>query len=271
MRLAGLKAAGGRSVRPPVQPLSRPPSLTEAATAQLRELIVAGALPAGYPLTEQTLAGILRVSKTPVREALAQLRTEGLVTILPHRGTFVFTPDAAEVAPICTHWSTLASTALRLAVACDRTALAGDLRRLAGDIARACEREDVAAVVQGEGALQAALFARCGNPFLADAHRLIAAKVMAMRVSVGRLERPFASVRQDAEALAAAVEAGQADRAVELLTSHIERIALFLIDALATAADGSEAGTPSFVAALMTCFGEDGMITFLQEASVYLM
>lgn len=57
--------------------------------ATLREGIARVELPPGLQLSEQQLAESLGVSRTPVREALVQLRDERLVDIVPHLGTFV--------------------------------------------------------------------------------------------------------------------------------------------------------------------------------------
>jgi DNA-binding GntR family transcriptional regulator len=55
----------------------------------LREAIVSAELSPGLKLSENELGGELGVSRTPVREALARLRDERLVAIVPQLGTFV--------------------------------------------------------------------------------------------------------------------------------------------------------------------------------------
>lgn len=62
---------------------------TDRAYASLRADIVNGARPPGSRLPEDALAEELGVSRTPVREALQRLGTEGLVEHLPHRGARV--------------------------------------------------------------------------------------------------------------------------------------------------------------------------------------
>lgn len=62
-----------------------PPSRREAVVRQLRDEIVTGALPPGSVLKDADLARRLGVSITPVREAVAQLTTEGLVDLAPNR------------------------------------------------------------------------------------------------------------------------------------------------------------------------------------------
>ncbi len=65
---------------------SRTASNTEAVTARLRELILTGELPQGDRVTESGLAALLKVSRTPVRLALATLEQEELVEGVPNRG-----------------------------------------------------------------------------------------------------------------------------------------------------------------------------------------
>uniref|UniRef100_UPI0012FF493E GntR family transcriptional regulator n=1 Tax=Xanthomonas sp. SHU 308 TaxID=1591201 RepID=UPI0012FF493E len=57
---------------------------TTRALLEVRELILAGALPAGERLSEVALVERLGVSRTPVRAALQRLAGEGLVQ--PLRG-----------------------------------------------------------------------------------------------------------------------------------------------------------------------------------------
>jgi DNA-binding GntR family transcriptional regulator len=61
----------------------------------LREAIIAGRLVPGQKVSESEIAGQLGVSRAPAREALAALRDEGLVDIVPQLGTFV-TPISEE-------------------------------------------------------------------------------------------------------------------------------------------------------------------------------
>ncbi|MBC7130946.1 GntR family transcriptional regulator [Candidatus Bathyarchaeota archaeon] len=64
-------------------------SLTEKVYRQLKELILSNKYPPGSPLSEGALTKKLRVSRTPVREALRKLEQDGLVKIVPRRGAFV--------------------------------------------------------------------------------------------------------------------------------------------------------------------------------------
>ena len=61
----------------------------------LKHAIIVDEIPPGSPLVELELSESLQMSRTPIREAMRQLETEGLVTTYPARGSFVtvLTPD----------------------------------------------------------------------------------------------------------------------------------------------------------------------------------
>jgi len=69
----------------------------EFVKESLRRAILRGDLSGGERLIQADLATMLNVSTTPVREALRDLATEGLITLDRHRGGVVREPDWAEI------------------------------------------------------------------------------------------------------------------------------------------------------------------------------
>ena len=69
-----------------------------SVTESIRTSIALGYFTAGQRITERDLCEMTGVSRTAVREALRQLESEGLVTVVPHRGPIVtrLTPEQAE-------------------------------------------------------------------------------------------------------------------------------------------------------------------------------
>jgi DNA-binding GntR family transcriptional regulator len=84
----------------PIRRLKRPQSLTEVVLHDIREAIIQGKIELGSQLSELRLSESLGVSKTPVREALQELRRNGLVQITPKSGTVVFLPNEKELSDI---------------------------------------------------------------------------------------------------------------------------------------------------------------------------
>jgi DNA-binding GntR family transcriptional regulator len=72
----------------------------QSVRESLRRAILSGALPAGTRLVQSDLSARLRVSTTPVREALRDLTAEGLIVFDPHIGAVVRKLDFAEVEEI---------------------------------------------------------------------------------------------------------------------------------------------------------------------------
>jgi DNA-binding GntR family transcriptional regulator len=63
--------------------------LSEHVASELREAIIADRLKPGQRIVERDIAAAMQTSRGPVRDALLQLESEGLVVRYPHRGTFV--------------------------------------------------------------------------------------------------------------------------------------------------------------------------------------
>jgi DNA-binding GntR family transcriptional regulator len=72
-------------------------TLHEEIANNLRELIMAGELQKGDKIKEDELCSSMGISKTPLREALRVLSVEGLIRLVPNRGSFVSTPTFEEI------------------------------------------------------------------------------------------------------------------------------------------------------------------------------
>jgi DNA-binding GntR family transcriptional regulator len=100
-------------------PILRPAlrqTLTETITESIREAIFCGGFRPGQRVAEAQLATQLEVSRAPIREALAILDQEGLVS-RTSAGTFVTQLSRADVMEICSLRHALESLAMRLALA----------------------------------------------------------------------------------------------------------------------------------------------------------
>ena len=89
-----------------MQPVTRPDfgadavTLAERAYARLREEIIRVELPPGTLLRDDDLMARMGIGRTPVREAVQRLHSDGFVTILPRRGTLVSEINITDLAAI---------------------------------------------------------------------------------------------------------------------------------------------------------------------------
>lgn len=206
-----------------MRPIDRPPSLVDAVAAQLRELIVSGELALGQALSERNLAAAFNVSKTPVREALAQLKTEGLVRVAAQRGATVFTLSGREVAEICEWRQTLEAAALQMAFGRDRAALIEGLGAVVADMRQAQAEGDIKRYLALDTAYHNLFFQHCGNRLFKETYDLLVTKIAALRTHLsGKPQHTDRSYQEHIDMLES-LRAGDLAGTLACLAVHIDR------------------------------------------------
>jgi DNA-binding GntR family transcriptional regulator len=205
-----------------LEKLSRPESLAEMAQRELRNAIIEGRLKLGDQLSEVRLSKMLGTSKTPVREALMQLRREGLVQIDPQRGTSIFRIEDAEIDQIAGLRRLLETEAARLIFARGRDKAVRDMRKVIEAMERAIARGDFQAYRRLDADFHMVLIEGAGNPYLVAAYNLISAKIGALRSRAHDdthvVERSLETHRR----LHRLLEAGEERQFYDLLAFHID-------------------------------------------------
>jgi DNA-binding GntR family transcriptional regulator len=100
-----------------IAPLEDTSTFADRAYTALKDVILGLDIydrPGEVRLDERRLASDLGISRTPVREAMAQLEREGFVRSVPRRGIYVVRKTKAEVIELITAWAALESMAARL-------------------------------------------------------------------------------------------------------------------------------------------------------------
>ncbi len=203
------------------RPLQRPRSLAEQAAVTIRQRIIDGLLPLGSALSEVAHCGAASASAaTPVREALLRLSKDGLVEILPQRGTYVFRLDARQVRALTVMRELLERKALAMAAPAHRE-LGAALAKVVSAMERALPLDDPQDYRRLDDAFHQTIIDGADNEFLTDAYDRIAFRVQALRSGLARVrernERSFAEHGR----LAALVAAGDMAAADDLLGHHI--------------------------------------------------
>src|SRR3954471_24366051 len=108
--------------------LTSPNTLVDDTAAAIRKKIMSGEIPIGSQLRQAELATQLGVSRTPIREALRQLQTGGLIEVVPNRGAVVRVPTPWEVREAYQVRAELEGLACELAVQSITADVLDDLR-----------------------------------------------------------------------------------------------------------------------------------------------
>lgn len=202
---------------------TQPQSLASSATEQIRRRIVDGDLKLGQALSETSLAAELGISKTPIREALLRLQAEGLVQILPQRGTFVFPLSEVDAHALGDFRSLLEIEALRIAMRDHAPALVAELKAVLAKMKPSKMRGDSLQYRALDDRFHRAIIAHSHNAYLAAAYENIAVLVQTLRNRLVVDARMHAESVKDHQDLVRLLERGQIEKAAGLLRQHIAR------------------------------------------------
>lgn len=184
-------------------------------------MIIAGDLKLGSRIAEQDIAARFGLSKTPVREALLILKKEGLIEILPRKGSFVFALSVRDIHDLFDVRGVIELGAMRFAIQRNATTL---LRDLGQNIERSEEllERDTSEYLKLDRQFHALFFRHAGNPHLNAFSDAIAAKMYAIRYRIA-FGRGFktGSIAAHREVFSH-LQAGSIDAAAARLGQHIQ-------------------------------------------------
>ncbi|MDE0697463.1 MAG: GntR family transcriptional regulator [Boseongicola sp.] len=203
--------------------LERPKSLRELALEHLRNSIIDGTLKMGQALSEREISESLGVSKSPVREALAELRNEGLVSIEPQKGARVFNLTEAEVAQICDFRQAIEMAAFELALSRDPDGLADAMARVVREMEAAREDGNEKGYLELDTAFHQLIFEHAGNDYLTASYTRYVDKIAALRTHLAKLPQHTDLSFEEHRRIAVAVRRGALEGIRRLLAEHIDR------------------------------------------------
>jgi DNA-binding GntR family transcriptional regulator len=199
----------------------KPTTLSVEIARHLREQIISGALPAGERVNETRVTRELSLSRSPVREALRILESEGLVTLEPHRGARVrgvSEQDLEEIFDlrlmieshgVLRHLHRLAPEALM------------PVRRAVDDARAALRANDMDGWHQASLRFHDGLVGLASNRQLTRLHEELKTSLRRYQISVigppGEPER----FQVEHEAILEALEEGRVERGADLVAVHI--------------------------------------------------
>ncbi len=236
-RQSELRAAADMTlVQPAVDPLASPENFKRQAYVALKNAIAAMDIYRSRTeirLDERRLAQDFGVSRTPVREAMAQLEREGFIRSVPRRGVYVVRKTKREVIELITAWAALESMAARLITQTASDADIGSLRRMFATFDNGEVRAHLDEYSEVNIEFHQAIIRMSGNTMLIDlAENLFTHMRMIRRKTIGEMDRADRSIRDHMQIIEA-LESRDTAHAEALVRDH----ALGLADHVAKYAD----------------------------------
>lgn len=198
----------------------------------LRTALWKGEFAPGQRLQEVELANQLHVSRSPVREALHQLAGDGLVIEVPNKGVYVREFTARDIEEIFDVRVMLETYAIRRA-AQNMTDSKGELLSQIGRaLEEAYEREEIDEYVAADDELHNQIVYLGGNHLVEDLYYRVRSMNQQFRVlSLSSRDRFHDSISEHRE-LISALASGDAERAVEIDSKHLELACLCIKEQL---------------------------------------
>jgi DNA-binding GntR family transcriptional regulator len=195
--------------------------LADRAYRALRDRLVTLRIPPGSPIDEDAIGRELKMGRTPVREAIKRLAHENLVTVFPRRGTFASEINITDLAHISDVRAQLEGHAAYRAAERITEAQRAELVGLLAELELARGNDDLEALMELDATVHRFVYHCAGNPFLDETlGRYLNLSLRIWYLVIDRLPHLFARVHEHEDVLRA-IDAGDAERARDILVGHI--------------------------------------------------
>jgi len=205
-------------------------SLSEKIYEVLKDQIINEELKPGQRLLDDRLASIFGVSRTPVREALTRLASEGLVEIVPRSGVYVKKLTKEEVEEIYEVREVLESLAARKAAEFMPERQIKQLLILLEKAKASVEKDLVKAHIDLDVRLHDLIIENCHNKTLATIMTNLYTLIHVFRVRVGKNKQIAKRATEEHGAILEAIRERDPDKAEKAMREHIQKSRSYIYD-----------------------------------------
>ena len=197
-------------------------SLSDIATDSIRNAIIRGDFKMGQSVTEAALSEALKISKTPVREALSKLESEGLVLSEKNKGYRIFSMTRDEYVELSELRFALEAQALRYGFARNHSFLINELKDLLVKMEDYLEKSDREIYQTLDNDFHHVFFKACGNKAITKLYDKHQSVIVATRLRNLKKEKITKHVSFDQHKLMLhLLENNDLDEAIKILEGHI--------------------------------------------------
>jgi DNA-binding GntR family transcriptional regulator len=204
-----------------VAPIARRTLHDEVAT-RVRDMIIEGRLAPGQRVNEVALGQLLGVSRTPLREAIKTLASEGLVEIVPARGAVVRTLTLKDLTDSLAVLKALEQEAARTICAEGSADARDELARLHAAMMERYAVRDRLAYFKLNQEIHSAIARLSGNAVLATLHSQLQSRMRRVRFIGHEGPEKWAAAVAEHEDMAAAFARGDGAAAVAVIGRHLD-------------------------------------------------
>lgn len=197
-------------------------NLHDAIVSRVRDMIIEGTLAPGTRIHEGHLGQELGVSRTPLREALKYLASEGLLELAPGRGAVVRSFSSKDVEDSLIVLANLESLAGQLACLHASDEAIRDIRRMHDEMMQRYAVRDRLSYFKLNQSIHSAILKASGNDPLADVHGVLQARLRRIRYVGNESPEKWAAAVADHEDMIAALETRDGERLAHVLTNHMQ-------------------------------------------------
>jgi len=202
----------------------------EQAYRVIRQRILDNVYPAGYRALEREFAEDMKLSRTPVREALLRLETEGLLELIPRHGARILPVSAGDMREIYDVLTALESMAAEIVTR--RRPTAAELRPLSEasrDMSAALKNDDLDAWARADEHFHRQLLELTGNSVLIQTVQLLWDRAHRARMVTLRLRPLPVHSTKEHNAIVESIRAGDPEATVRLYRAHRQRASIELL------------------------------------------
>lgn len=196
-------------------------SLTDEVVERLRDLIIAGELTPGERLPERALSERFGISRTPLREAMKVVASEGLLKLLPNRGALVPPLTVRELEEAFEVMESLEATAGELAARRIDEATLAEIRRLHERMVLHYRAGELQAYFKANQQIHWAIVRAARNEVLAEVYRRLSGRVLRARYAANLSQDRWTQAIEEHEAILAALEARDGPRLSQQMRDHL--------------------------------------------------
>ncbi len=210
--------------RPPqrrVEPILRP-SLHDQLLGRLRAMIVEGELLPEAKIDEKDLCARFAVSRTPLREALKVLASEGLVTLIAHRGAIVAPLDIEELSAAFPVMGTLEALAGELAAKNAGDWEIDEVARLQGQLVDMHKAGNLRSYFEVNKMIHEIILNAARNPVLSQLYGQVALKVRRARYTANMSPERWAEAIAEHALILKALQARDGKKLATILRAHLD-------------------------------------------------